>query len=111
MLSIRVQFERARGRSVLGQHLGALTAEEALDQGATEGPDVVGARAWAARVADDMGFGLEGMVAYDLQEQLLVAAERQAGGGMTPLIELWRQSDSPTNDHGGRDGEDGCPSV
>ena len=55
-----------------------------------------------------MGLRLEGTVADDLQEQLLVPTERQAGGGMAPLIELWRQPDRPTDDHGGRDGEDGA---
>ena len=78
---------------MLGQHLGALPAEEALDHGTAEGLDVVGARAWVARVTDHMGLRLEGTVTDDFQEQLLVPTERQAGGGMAPLIEFWRQPD------------------
>ena len=39
------------------------------------------------RVTQHMGLGVEGTVADDLQEQLLVMTERQAGCGMTPVVE------------------------
>jgi hypothetical protein len=93
----------------------AVSAKEAFDHRPTEWTNVVRTRRSVMRVAENIGFRLEGPVASDLKEDLLVVAERQARGRIAPGIERWRQADvvagknarrSRNNDDPGAD----CPS-
>ena len=105
----KIDVDQLIGRPGLLEMISEIAAEIGLDQRSSERPQIVTAGQRAAWVTEPMGFGWHRICFREPQEELVDAAERQAGGGVQMIVNRGRETNITPSQDIGRNGDNhGC---